>query len=78
MVKVGDKIEQGEIIGTVGSTGRSTGIILDFRELTGFKRIRLNPIGKARAINSDLNYFKDKFIMPVKGIISGVYGSQRI
>ena len=37
-----------------------------------------NKIGKARAINSDLNYFKDKFIMPVKGIISGVYGSQRI
>ena len=37
-----------------------------------------NKIGKARAINSDLNFFKDKFIMPVKGIISGVYGSQRI
>ena len=37
-----------------------------------------NKIGKARAINSDLKYFKDKFIMPVKGIISGVYGSQRI
>ena len=37
-----------------------------------------NKIGKARAINSDLNYFKDKFTMPVKGIISGVYGSQRI
>ena len=37
-----------------------------------------NKIGKARAINSDLNYFKDRFIMPVKGIISGVYGSQRI
>ena len=33
---------------------------------------------KTRAINSDLNYFKDKFMMPVKGIISGVYGSQRI
>ena len=37
-----------------------------------------NKIGKARSINSDLNYFKDKFIMPVDGIISGVYGSQRI
>ena len=37
-----------------------------------------NKIGKARAINSNLNFFKDKFIMPVEGIISGVYGSQRI
>ena len=25
-----------------------------------------------------LLFFKEKFIMPVKGIISGVYGSQRI
>ena len=37
-----------------------------------------NKIGKARAINSDLSFFKDQFIMPVEGIISGVYGSQRI
>jgi murein DD-endopeptidase MepM/ murein hydrolase activator NlpD len=37
-----------------------------------------NEIGKARAINSDLIFFKEKFIMPVEGIISGVYGSQRI
>ena len=37
-----------------------------------------NKIGKARAINSDLPFFKNQFIMPVKGIISGVYGSQRI
>ena len=45
-----------------------------------YKRIKKenNAIGEARAINSDLNFFKDKFIMPVKGIISGVYGSQRI
>ena len=45
-----------------------------------YKRIKKenNAIGKARAINSDLNFFKDKFIMPVEGIISGVYGSQRI
>mgnify|MGYP001375611360 CR=1 FL=1 len=45
-----------------------------------YKRIKKenNAIGKARAINSDLQYFKDKFIMPVEGIISGVYGSQRI
>ena len=37
-----------------------------------------NEIGKARSINSDLDFFKNKFIMPVDGIISGVYGSQRI
>ena len=37
-----------------------------------------NKIGEARAINSELPFFKDQFIMPVKGIISGVYGSQRI
>ncbi|MDC3061451.1 M23 family metallopeptidase [Candidatus Pelagibacter sp.] len=35
-------------------------------------------IGKARAINSNLIFFKNQFIMPVDGIISGVYGSQRI
>ena len=45
-----------------------------------YKRIKKenNAIGEARAINSDLIFFKDKFIMPVEGIISGVYGSQRI
>jgi len=45
-----------------------------------YKRIKKenNAIGEARAINSDLIFFKEKFIMPVKGIISGVYGSQRI
>tara|TARA_B100000579_G_scaffold435126_1_gene457619 strand:- start:397 stop:1197 length:801 start_codon:yes stop_codon:yes gene_type:complete len=45
-----------------------------------YKRIKEenNKIGKARAINSDLIFFKNKFIMPVEGIISGVYGSQRI
>lgn len=36
-------------------------------------------IGKARAINSNLDYFKDNFIEPLKNsIITGVYGSQRI
>ena len=45
-----------------------------------YKRIKEenNKIGEARAINSDLPFFKDQFIMPVQGIISGVYGSQRI
>ena len=35
-VQVGDKIKQGDIIGTVGSTGRSTGPHLTL-ELIGFK-----------------------------------------
>ena len=36
-------------------------------------------IGDAREINSDLLFFKEKFIMPVDdAIITGVYGSQRI
>ena len=45
-----------------------------------YKRIKEenNKIGEARAINSDLPFFKNRFIMPVEGIISGVYGSQRI
>ena len=45
-----------------------------------YKRIKEenNKIGKARAIESDLIFFKDQFVMPVEGIISGVYGSQRI
>ena len=45
-----------------------------------YKRIKKenNAIGEARAINSNLIFFKEKFIMPVEGIISGVYGSQRI
>ena len=45
-----------------------------------YKRIKEenNRIGEARAINSDLPFFKNQFIIPVEGIISGVYGSQRI
>ena len=45
-----------------------------------YKRIKKenNAIGEARAINSNLQFFKEKFIIPVDGIISGVYGSQRI
>ena len=45
-----------------------------------YQRIKAenNRIGEARAINSDLPFFKNQFIMPVEGIISGVYGSQRI
>ena len=36
-------------------------------------------IGKARSVDSDLVYFTNKFILPIKkSIITGVYGSQRI
>jgi len=36
-------------------------------------------IAKARAVDTGLDFFKDKFIMPVdNAIITGVYGSQRI
>ncbi len=36
-------------------------------------------IAQAREINSDLDFFKDKFILPLENaIITGVYGSQRI
>ena len=36
-------------------------------------------IAAAREINSDLDFFKDKFILPLENaIITGVYGSQRI
>ena len=36
-------------------------------------------IGEARAINSDLAFFKNKFINPLESsIVTGVYGSQRI
>ncbi len=36
-------------------------------------------IAKARAVDTNLDFFKDKFIFPVdNAIITGVYGSQRI
>ena len=46
-----------------------------------YERIRKDNvlIGKARSIDSDLSFFKNQFIKPVKkSIITGVYGSQRI
>ena len=45
-----------------------------------YKRIKdeNNKIGEARSIDPDLPFVKKRFIMPVEGIISGVYGSQRI
>ena len=46
-----------------------------------YERIKKDNIliGKARAIDSKLIFFKDKFIYPIeKYIVTGVYGSQRI
>jgi murein DD-endopeptidase MepM/ murein hydrolase activator NlpD len=46
-----------------------------------YKRIKKENklIGVTRNINSELTFFKDKFIIPVENsIITGVYGSQRI
>jgi len=46
-----------------------------------YERIKLENklIAEARAIETDLDFFKDKFIIPVDdAIITGVYGSQRI
>ena len=42
IVKIGDRVKQGEIIGTVGSTGRSTGPHLDFR--INWFQTRLDPM----------------------------------
>ena len=42
LVSVGDQINQGDIIGTVGSTGRSTGPHLDFR--VNWFQTRLDPM----------------------------------
>ena len=42
LVSVGDQINQGDVIGTVGSTGRSTGPHLDFR--INWFQTRLDPL----------------------------------
>jgi murein DD-endopeptidase MepM/ murein hydrolase activator NlpD len=43
VVRVGDRVQQGEVIALVGSTGNSTGPHLDFRILTN-PRYALNPL----------------------------------
>ena len=42
LVSVGDQINKGDVIGTVGSTGRSTGPHLDFR--VNWFQTRLDPM----------------------------------
>ena len=46
LVSVNDQINQGDIIGTVGSTGRSTGPHLDFR--INWFQTRLDPMSVLR------------------------------
>jgi len=63
------------------------------QKIDGLEKTKVNPpkevyerikkenklIGKVRSLNSDLTFFKKKFIIPVENsIITGVYGSQRI
>ena len=66
-----------------GSSARYDG--LDKKKVTPpeevYERIKNENklIGKARSINSNLVFFKEKFIQPLdNAIITGVYGSQRI
>ena len=66
---------------------------IKFKGLTGCLKKKVTPppevyerikrenkiIANARAIESDLTFFKKKFINPIdKAIVTGVYGSQRI
>ena len=48
-VQVGDEVLQGDIIGTVGSTGRSTGPHLDFR--INWFQTRLDPMSVLKIQN---------------------------
>ena len=65
----------------------------NIQRIDGLEKKKVNPpeefyerikkenklIGEARSINSNLTFFKNKFIIPVdNAIITGVYGSQRI
>ena len=67
--------------------------IYDIQRIDGLEEKKVTPpeevyerikkenklIAKARAIETDLDFFKDKFIIPVDdAVITGVYGSQRI
>ena len=45
-----------------------------------YKRIikENKEIAKVRALNTKINYIFQEFVWPVQGIITGVFGSQRI
>ena len=57
-LKAGDRVRQGEVIGYVGSTGRSTGPHLDFRVWKNGKPI--NPLTLDGAASVDPEKVKDK------------------
>ena len=59
-VKKGQKIKQGEVIGTVGSTGRATGAHLDIR-LNWFGT-RLDPATALKLIIMSLHFTKEEFL----------------
>lgn len=61
-LKVGDRVEQGDVIGYVGSTGRSTGPHLHYEVLVSNKQVNPRsvdlPVGEQLA-GRDLKKFKD-------------------
>ena len=48
-VKVGDKVKRGDVIATVGSTGRSTGPHLDWRMFWRGARLDPGTIGRRQS-----------------------------